>query len=1057
MSKINSNEINNYLPEDFFLLRKPLLPIKELEYKVFQVDNNIDLDKYIELIGKSSKIMEAVLVSSESLYNSIINYNPNKDLKKKKDIFFSLLKYVIRMGSRPTPYGLFSGVSSGTFIDDSTNSHHVSSQPCKRARVDMVWLYKLIERLEKDHGILEYQILSLNSTFYTHGDRVYLSYISNYGQARMKKNDKDEFSSIKKTKVVDYIFEILKEPKTYLDLINNLCSLYPDVERQYVEDTIDNLIQSEYILTNLRPSFSNSCKITELLEKLNTNSDHKIYFSLTSLSEMIEEYNTTRVGEGESKYLEIIKMMESICTSESYLQVDMKSEVDSFYLGKKSWDSIRQLANFISQIASPMPRFEHLESYMHDFLNIYGESKVIKLTDLLDDDLGLGAPNTYRNPLSKRQNNIRDNTHHNKIIQDIIYNKIQEANLLRKTEVEFEINDFHEVVSKLNPDELPNSMEFYFNIGYCNKTDEYKLYFGEHLGISDAGSSFGRFTDLQSDISDNYLKLLNSKKIFLNDNSIYVQLNELPNNGRIGNVTLIDSSYKHEISIGTSVSKGKEKISLDEIYVGVHRENGNSSFFFFSSKLKKQLIFKSNNMLNPKNCSNYYRFLTEVSSMKEKCIISNFYYNFYMSNRHLNYVPRFKFKSIVIKPASWKLNGNTFEAQGTIKLDSQFVTKLAKWENEYFVPRHLYIINGDNRLLVDLRNELCLQLLINELNKSPKRELFLTEIEGEIDQRTLFNNEFYFSEIVVPLIKQNTSNSSIPYMNEMQCSQIAMKILSQDNDDFKSIFFPGEEWLTMKLYGNSKRLNDFLTKKLYFFVINLQKYNYISQFFFVRYSDPQEHIRLRVRISNNQSELLKKINEWFIELLNEGFLTNVVFDTYMRESERYGGTDLIAEVESLFYYDSLFACELLQKEEDTLKIIDYCALSIIIFLKAIGVDYDSQFSMIDCLIEKSVGRNHYRIQRKALLKIVDSDNFEILKETNMGLVTYNYSNQMNEVVTNFTCKIESNSDRLTNSKQSIYLSIIHMHCNRILGNKDQEVLTLGIVRHILRDVLRKNR
>ncbi len=1057
MEKTHDNLKYIYKTEDDFLLRRPLLSIDDAEYFNFKLEEQDKIDAYIQLIRNSSTIMEAILVSSNSLYTSIINYNSSTPFKKKKDILISTQKYVIRMSTRPTPYGLFSGISSCSFGNDCYIEQYRNSNITKRARVDMVWLYKLIEKLEKNQDVLNNLTISVNSTSYAHGDRVYLSYISNYGQARERKYDRDEFSSIRKSKVVDCIHEILKRPKTYSDLIDDLGSFYSDVEKQRIVDTVNELIQNEYLITSLRPSLSNSCKLLELTQKLNGSKDTELYLILNSLQVMIENYNDSLVGKGASMYLEILELMRSICTSESYLQVDMTVGESVLDVGYKNRIAIEHLTDLMSQLASPFPRYAHLDSYMENFLDVYGEDKIIKLKDLLDEDLGLGVPNTYRNLHGSSQKSITHNQSYSKMIQAIIYNKIQDANLTGKREIEFDNSDFIRLANKLSMDETPNSMELYFNVSYSKANKEYNLHFGEHLGVIDAGSTFGRFTDIDSGIDRNHKSIMKRKENFLSENAIYVQLNEFPNNGRFSNVTLTDSIYPHEMSIGSIVSQGKEQISLDEIYVGVIRENQKFMFFIFSSKLNKQLVFKSNNMLNSKTCSNYYRFLIEVSSMKEKCVISDFYINFHAPYRDFNYVPRFTYRNIVIKPASWRLSDSSLGyVLEKIRLDETFINKIKEWQHKYFVPRHLYIVDGDNRLLIDLSSEIGIEIIINELNKNKQEGVFFTEIEGQIHERVLFNSEPFFCEIVVPLVKRNIGESSIPFISSVQLNQIDKKISDLNNNNSKNTFYPTQEWMTFKLYGNTKRTNEFITKKIYPFVLRLKDEGVIEQFFFIRYADPKDHIRLRFKVHQNHQVVFSSINLWFTEASNEGFLTKVVLDTYVRETERYGGVDIIELIEDIFFVDSLFACELLSQAEDRLTIVEYCALSIILFLKALGMNYESQFSVLESLVDKAVGRENYRNNRKLLLEIVGTKGFEMLRTTKMGAVTLSYSEQINDVGLGLRHALEQSTVSLTKSKDSIYLSLVHMHCNRILGTRASETLSLGIARLILKDLVRNS-
>ncbi|WP_176471877.1 lantibiotic dehydratase, partial [Shouchella clausii] len=69
---------------------------------------------------KNREIREAIYVSSPSLYHSLIKLEKFSDSPKKNQLIKSALKYLIRMSTRPTPFGLCSGVEAGR-IGDKTD------------------------------------------------------------------------------------------------------------------------------------------------------------------------------------------------------------------------------------------------------------------------------------------------------------------------------------------------------------------------------------------------------------------------------------------------------------------------------------------------------------------------------------------------------------------------------------------------------------------------------------------------------------------------------------------------------------------------------------------------------------------------------------------------------------------------------------------------------------------------------------------------------------------------------------------------------------------------
>ena len=98
---------------DFFVLRSPVLSANIYEKELTSFHEHY-LDKMWEL-SKVPLIREAVLLSSISLFHSLSNLSPENSLQKREQTASSFLRYLIRMSTRPTPYGAFSGVSYGTY------------------------------------------------------------------------------------------------------------------------------------------------------------------------------------------------------------------------------------------------------------------------------------------------------------------------------------------------------------------------------------------------------------------------------------------------------------------------------------------------------------------------------------------------------------------------------------------------------------------------------------------------------------------------------------------------------------------------------------------------------------------------------------------------------------------------------------------------------------------------------------------------------------------------------------------------------------------------------
>jgi len=119
------------------------------------------------------------------------------------------------------------------------------------------------------------------------------------------------------------------------------------------------------------------------------------------------------------------------------------------------------------------------------------------------------------------------------------------------------------------------------------------------------------------------------------------------------------------------------------------------------------------------------------------------------------------------------------------------------------------------------------------------------------------------------------------------------------------IFIPGSQWVYFKLYTGTKTADDFLIQGVTPILKKLQRKHVFEQWFFIRYSDPDFHLRIRLLLSDVRYfgvvSLLfyKELNKWN----NDHLLWKVQLDTYNRELERYGA-NLIEEAEAVFCADS---------------------------------------------------------------------------------------------------------------------------------------------------------
>jgi thiopeptide-type bacteriocin biosynthesis protein len=81
-------------------------------------------------------------------------------------------------------------------------------------------------------------------------------------------------------------------------------------------------------------------------------------------------------------------------------------------------------------------------------------------------------------------------------------------------------------------------------------------------------------------------------------------------------------------------------------------------------------------------------------------------------------------------------------------------------------------------------------------------------------------------------------------------------------------FLPGSEWIYFKIYTGEKTADNILVKLITPILKKLQKEQQIEKWFFIRYSDPDFHLRIRLLIHDVHQigEIIclfhQKLNKW---------------------------------------------------------------------------------------------------------------------------------------------------------------------------------------------------
>ena len=92
----------------FFVSRTPLLPIENYFY-VFGKPNDNETREKLFALFREPALEEALAVASVASHQALTRVNYTDHTKAADQLLSTLIKYYIRVTTRPTPYGLFPG------------------------------------------------------------------------------------------------------------------------------------------------------------------------------------------------------------------------------------------------------------------------------------------------------------------------------------------------------------------------------------------------------------------------------------------------------------------------------------------------------------------------------------------------------------------------------------------------------------------------------------------------------------------------------------------------------------------------------------------------------------------------------------------------------------------------------------------------------------------------------------------------------------------------------------------------------------------------------------
>ncbi len=862
----------------YVIIRSPYFPLRYITENLY--DKIINDPEYIE----------ALFISSPNFVH-LLN---EKKLSNKPDAEDVLLKYFNRMCFRCTPFGLFAGCSV-TEWGNSTEIQVLNDHIQRRSRLDKDFLVKMIRYLALLKPVFLNLQFSLNNTFYSVGDEYrYIERIEGEN-GEMNYDIAAAEGSVIFQDFLGFVRGPAKTGSQILDL-----AVKAGYSKKTALNYLSELYKNQVVTTNMELSLPanellDRCRL--ILKQIASNTNNSIAWywhnCVTELVDSLQEIDNAAT-KSVMKYDRLFSLTERFPFNQPVnrvIQVDYSFTSPSGFINKNIQNTLSTGVNILSLINLAPTDNNSLVNFKNRFIQKY-DSREVPFLIALDPESGIdylegtSSFDTFlHNEFSittsgySHQNHTL-NTNHNFLIE-----KFEAASARDEKHIELTETD----LSKMQKTEHELS---------ATSTVFFRLFGDDQVQLDSVGGSSGinlftRFSDFNASLNQITNEVAKIEQRYY-EGKIVAEVIHEPE-PRAGNVIAHPSFREFEIPYLSQGANGAAKtILLDDILISVV----DNKVILRSKSLNKEIIPRLSHAYNYLKGSPIYRFLGDYQNNEK---ITGFQFDFAKVLPGKSFYPRLYYKNIVFFPATWIISVKDIEEKcGPLSLDTLADYLRLRKVNEKFI-----FSEGDNELLIVSSQPHLLNVFLKLLKK--KHEVTIKEfLYDEKNYHILNENGEKINNQLLAILINKDKNSA-----HRKGSSPAFKQF----EGIQRKFSIGSEWIYYKFYCGVYSADKILAGYILPLIKNLYKEKLISEAFFIRYLDPDSHLRIRFKVKKKDQipAVMNWVHKYTADLETNDSIWKTQIDTYVRELERYYIG--IEESESIFSFDSLAVIKLLNNPD----------------------------------------------------------------------------------------------------------------------------------------------
>lgn len=852
------------------LCRDPLLGVEERA--ALFLDEKMRVQSRLRALVDRPEIREALYLASPSLEDNLASWRIAPNTARNAKVEWALARYLFRMAGRATPFGLFAGCLAGRFESPSKLTLSPLSASRRHLRLDLGLVCQLAESLALQHSVREQVRFNPNPSLIQ--SETEARYIRSDPQGEERRFNQ---ASVEMNEVLATVLSEARQGASFSDLALRASAALermavPQSSPEELRRFIHRLIDQQLLLPDILPPLTGEPQLDFLLARTEASTG-----LLAEVAAVLRETQATMgslarqpLGVAPGTYRAAVEKLTALpveVSSKRTLQVDLLRSAESCTLSTELSTQVREAVELLHRIFHS-PAETVLSAFKARFLERY-EYRQIPLMDALDPELGLGFGAPDNEPLLPER--------------DRLLAKLLQTASLRKL---YEVDLGPETLSELEPPRhlpLPDAFGALASLTSLDpKTCQVVL-------VGAAGPSgakvLGRFCEGDPRILAGVLDHLRMEEQSRPE-AIYAEVVHL-SVPRMANLTARPILRAYEIPLmGRSGLPAERQIRLEDLYLSVR----GGRLVLWSRKLNKEVIPRITNAQGVREDFQAYNFFRALAA-QGVCHVVRWDWG---TNADVPFLPRIRSGRAVFSLAKWNLSREQISQLSQGDELTRF-SSMQRLREELGLPRWVQLADGDNLLSVDLNNPVIVESLIQLIKRRPRA--LISEMFPGPDELCVTGEEGRFVHELWMLFN-STAPEAAPGPSPHPPPP-PTKAVTRCHP-------PGSEWLYLKIYCGAATADRVLRRGLDPLIEELLNNDRIERWFFLRYADPDPHLRLRFKGQPLQltQEVLPRLRDALTPWLHSGAARDLSVETYYPELERYGGADSIAWAEALFEVDS---------------------------------------------------------------------------------------------------------------------------------------------------------